>query len=141
MREDGRYQIGYVADQVGLSLRTVRYYEEVGLVRPSGRTEGGFRLYTDDDVARLQLVKQLKPLEFSLEELGDLLDVRDRLDHDGADDDERGELTQRLAGYVEVAEQRCDELRTQLATVEDVTQRLRQQIRAHRRRRSRAAGR
>jgi DNA-binding transcriptional MerR regulator len=140
MREDGRYQIGYVADRVGLSLRTVRYYEEVGLVEPSGRTEGGFRLYTDDDIARLELVKQLKPLDFSLEELRELLDVRDRLERDDLSDDERTGLVERLAGYVQVAEQRCEQLREQLAAVEHVTQQLRRQIRAGRRRRSRTGG-
>ena len=59
-------QIGEVAEQVGLSLRTIRYYEEVGLVTPSSRTSGGFRLYTETEVARLRLVKRMKPLEFSL---------------------------------------------------------------------------
>lgn len=66
-------QIGEVAEQVGLSLRTVRYYEEVGLVTPSSRTEGGFRLYSDDDVSRLALVKRMKPLGLTLEEMGELV--------------------------------------------------------------------
>lgn len=48
-------QIGEVADRTGLSLRTLRYYEEVGQVRPSTRTSGGFRLYSETDVARLLL--------------------------------------------------------------------------------------
>ena len=43
-------QIGEVAERTGLSLRTIRYYEEVGLLSPSGRTAGGFRLYADSDV-------------------------------------------------------------------------------------------
>jgi DNA-binding transcriptional MerR regulator len=42
------HQIGAVANAVGLSLRTIRYYEEVEVVPPSGRTAGGFRLYTDE---------------------------------------------------------------------------------------------
>lgn len=68
-------QIGEVAERTGLSLRTIRYYGEVGLVTPSSRTEGGFRLYTEDDVARLELVKAMKPLGYSLEEMGEVLDV------------------------------------------------------------------
>lgn len=52
------HQIGEVAEAVGLSLRTIRYYEEVGVVPPWGRTAGGFRLYTDDDIERLRLVKR-----------------------------------------------------------------------------------
>lgn len=62
-------QIGEVAEQVGLSLRTVRYYEEVGLVTPVGRSSGGFRIYDDSAVKRLELVRDLKPLGFSLEEI------------------------------------------------------------------------
>ena len=57
MRSDGQlHQIGTVAERVGLSLRTIRHYEEVGLVVPSGRSAGGFRLYTDGDVERLEQV-------------------------------------------------------------------------------------
>lgn len=76
-------QIGEVAEQVGLSLRTVRYYEEVGLVSPSARSEGGFRLYSDEDVSKLALVKRMKPLGLTLEEMGELV----RLIEDGSQAD------------------------------------------------------
>ncbi len=72
--------IGEVAERVGLSLRTIRYYEEIGLIAPSARSQGGFRLYLEADVARLQLVKDMKPLGFSLDEMRDLLGVLDKLD-------------------------------------------------------------
>lgn len=68
-------QIGEVAERVGLSLRTVRYYEEVGLVTPVERSTGGFRIYDQDAVARLMLVRDLKPLGFSLEEIRDIADM------------------------------------------------------------------
>ena len=73
-------QIGDVAERTGLSLRTIRWYEEVGLVPPSARTSGGFRLYTDADIERLELVKRMKPLDFTLEEMRDLLTTVDQLD-------------------------------------------------------------
>lgn len=130
----GMYQIGEVAGRVGLSLRTVRYYGEVGLVVPSGRTQGGFRLYTDDDIARLALIKQLKPLDFSLEELRDLLETRSRLLNEATDDATRGQLTERLAAYAQVAEQRCTILREQLAAVEAVTRTLQREVRDQRQR-------
>lgn len=57
-------QIGEVAERTGLSLRTIRYYEEVGLITPSARSQGGFRLYTEEDIARLGVVKAMKPLDF-----------------------------------------------------------------------------
>lgn len=68
-------QIGEVAERVGLSLRTVRYYEEVGLVVPVSRTPGGFRLYDEEAVERLALVRDLKPLGFSLEEIREIVAV------------------------------------------------------------------
>jgi DNA-binding transcriptional MerR regulator len=71
--EEHHVQIGDVAERVGLSLRTIRYYEEIGLVVPSGRTDGGFRLYREEDIERLQLVKALKPLGMPLEDLQELL--------------------------------------------------------------------
>ncbi len=61
------HQIGEVAERVGLSLRTVRYYEEMGLIPPQQRTGGGFRLYTDENIERLLLIKQMKPLGFSVQ--------------------------------------------------------------------------
>ena len=80
---DEHHQIGAVAERLDLSLRTIRYYEEIGLVTPSGRTEGGFRLYTDADVERLRLVKALKPVGMSLDMLGELTECVDVL-RDGA---------------------------------------------------------
>lgn len=67
------FQIGEVAERVGLSIRTIRYYEEIELVVPSGRTEGGFRLYGEDDIRRLELAKALKPTGLSLEDLVDFV--------------------------------------------------------------------
>lgn len=72
-------QIGDVAERTGLSLRTVRHYEEVGLLPAAERSPGGFRLYTDDAVERLLLVKQMKPLEFTLDQMRELLDALDEL--------------------------------------------------------------
>lgn len=65
--------IGAVAERTGLSLRTLRHYDEVGLVTPSGRTDGGFRLYSTVDVDRLLLIRRMKPLGFTLEEMAALL--------------------------------------------------------------------
>ena len=125
------HQIGQVSGRVGLSLRTVRYYEEVGLVVPSGRTEGGFRLYTDDDIQRLALIKQLKPLDFTLDELRTLLELRDRLTEE--DNPElRATLAGRLDAYADSAARRCDQLREQLAQVEAVTTTLRRDVQSAR---------
>ena len=66
-------KIGEVAERTGLSLRTIRHYDETGLVVPSARTVGGFRMYTEVEVARLLVIKRMKPLGYSLEEMADLL--------------------------------------------------------------------
>lgn len=101
------HQIGEVADAVGLSLRTIRYYEETGLVPPSGRSTGGFRLYTDADIERLRLVKHMKPLELTIDEMRDLLTTRDRLADPATPKRERPSLVDRLSMFAELAEERC----------------------------------
>jgi DNA-binding transcriptional MerR regulator len=67
-------QIGAVAERTELSIRTLRHYDEVGLVTPSARSSGGYRLYTEQDVARLHTIRRMKPLGFTLEEMRQLLD-------------------------------------------------------------------
>ncbi len=124
--ESVMHQIGEVAEAVGLSLRTIRYYEEVGVAPPSGRTAGGFRLYTDDDIDRLRLVKQLKPLDFSLDEMCDLLHTRDRLVHVGVGE-EREQLIERLGMYAAIARTRCEALRAQLESAESIAGTLRRE--------------
>ncbi|MAG35837.1 MAG: hypothetical protein CL878_06300 [Dehalococcoidia bacterium] len=58
----GFRQIGEVADELGLTQRTLRYYESRGLLNPAGRLDGGFRLYSDADVYRLERILELKRL-------------------------------------------------------------------------------
>ncbi len=111
-------QIGEVAERTSLSLRTIRYYEEVDLVPPSARSQGGFRLYTDADVERLMLVKRMKPLEFSLDEMRDLLEVLDALATPEITAEYRKDLLDRLSLYREVADSRIERLRAQLDSAE-----------------------
>ncbi len=66
--------IGEVAQRTELSLRTLRHYDEIGLVRPSGRSDGGFRLYAEQDVERLLVIRRMKPLGFSLEEMATVME-------------------------------------------------------------------
>jgi DNA-binding transcriptional MerR regulator len=114
-------QIGEVAERTGLSLRTIRYYEEVGIVAPSARSTGGFRLYTDADVARLQVIKRMKPLDFSLDQMRDLLSIIDRLgaDRPALAKSEKTTMAARLREYQDAVAQRCEALRRQLDIAED----------------------
>lgn len=121
-------QIGEVAEQTSLSLRTIRYYEEMGLVTPSARTSGGFRLYTESDVARLRLVRRMKPLEFSLEEMRQVLDVLDALEAADPAGPEHDGLVDRLVGYRQAADARVTALREQLEVAEGFAADLRREI-------------
>ena len=79
--------IGQLAERSDMSLRTIRHYDETGLLRPSGRTEGGFRLYTERDLERLLVIRRMKPLGYSLEEMGEVLAIVDALRTAQAADD------------------------------------------------------
>jgi DNA-binding transcriptional MerR regulator len=113
------YQIGEVARRVRLSLRTLRYWEEVGLIVPSGRTEGGFRVYSEDDVARVLLVRQMKAADLSIEELKGLLEVVDLLKRRDVAESDRGEASKMLVDYLVRIRQRCEILRVRIDQAED----------------------
>ena len=66
------YRIGEVAAKVGLTERTIRYYEERGLLESVKRLDGGQRVYTDDDLRRLKFITKLKVLGLSLAEMQEL---------------------------------------------------------------------
>ncbi|XUZ97966.1 MerR family transcriptional regulator [Streptomyces araujoniae] len=118
--DDQHMQIGEVAARTELSLRTIRHYEETGLVTPSARSQGGFRLYTETDVARLMVIRRMKPLGFTLDQMRDLLNATDRLDGDDAlDDGEREALLERVRTYRQAAAEQVEKLRIQLERAEE----------------------
>jgi DNA-binding transcriptional MerR regulator len=116
---EGLMRIGEVAERVGLSIVTIRHYDEVGLVVPSARSQGGFRLYTETDIDRLILIRRMKPLGFTLEQMADLLAVYDALSGRTPAPTTREELLARLASYREDAAERCNKLRQQVSYAED----------------------
>lgn len=75
MEESRLYQIGELATLVGLTTRTIRYYEEIGLLNSVKRVEGGKRIYTDKDCQRLKFIKRLKELGLTLAEMQELEDI------------------------------------------------------------------
>ncbi|HEV8190306.1 MAG TPA: MerR family transcriptional regulator [Ktedonobacterales bacterium] len=77
------YRIEQVAERTGLTRRTLRYYEEIGLLPPPRRTEGNYRLYSEEDLAYIERIHQMKSaLGLSLKEVEEFL----------AEDDERRAL-------------------------------------------------
>ena len=77
MEDDGMryYKIGQLANLVAVSPRTIRYYEEIGLLNSTRRLEGGKRVYTDQDYQRLKFIKRLKHLGLTLAEMHELEDI------------------------------------------------------------------
>lgn len=117
-------RIQEVAAEVGLTARSIRYYEEVGLLEPAARSEGAYRLYDADDIERLRFIKGLRDdAGFSLAEIGQLLEdetararigARFRESHDA---DERRRL---LHDGIERIDRQVDTLRRKIARIEEM---------------------
>ena len=67
------YRVGEVAARTGVSIRTLHHYDDVDLLRPSGHTEAGYRLYSDEDLLTLQQILTLRYLGFELQQIRELL--------------------------------------------------------------------
>lgn len=75
---ENQLNIGELAQQVGVTPSMVRYYEEIGLLPVAARAENGYRVYNQEDVERLHFVQRAKALDFSLEEIKEILGLRER---------------------------------------------------------------
>ena len=73
-------RIGAVAKLSGLPIKTIRYYDELGLLKTFGRTESGYRLFNSDVLSRLRFIKRAQGLGLSLLEIKEFLDVHDQGD-------------------------------------------------------------
>jgi MerR family transcriptional regulator, repressor of the yfmOP operon len=69
------FKIGELAHLVEMSPRTIRYYEEIGLLHPGKRGEGGKRVFTENDLQRLKFIKRLKHLGLTLSEMSELANI------------------------------------------------------------------
>lgn len=116
--------IGEVAARTDLSLRSLRHWHEVGLLVPSGRTDGGFRLYTETDVEKILVIRRMKPLGFSLEEMKDAMRALESLRERPDDADARAHLT----AVADEARERRTRLATQLAMADEFIDLLDQEM-------------
>lgn len=71
------FQVGEVARQLGLNPQTLYFYERIGLIPPPQRTEAGYRLFSPRDLERLEFITRAKTLGLSLEEIKDILTLKD----------------------------------------------------------------
>ena len=121
MSPEGGLRSGEVAEQAGVNIQTLRYYERRGLLAEPVRTNGGHRLYPPDTVALLTVIKAAQRLGFTLDEVADLLDAGRRrhptpdlrqraLDKIAEVDARIADLTAIRATLTEVVDARCDSL-------------------------------
>ena len=110
------YRIEEVAERTGFTKRTLRYYEEMGLITPAGRSEGNYRLYSEDDVARLQRIRRLKNvLGIPLSAIKRMAEVEEALDSLGTELQGPLEPEQHQAALLQARE----EIERQIATIDD----------------------
>ena len=111
VRERVQHRIGDVTRLTGLSADTLRYYEKIKLLRPVSRAASGVRVYDERDLSRLRFIQRAKAMNFSLDEIARLLEMREDPQH--ARDDVR-ELTHRKLEEVENHMEELDTLRKEL---------------------------
>lgn len=107
-------RIGELALRFGLNPKTIRYYEEIGLLPRAGRSESGYRRYDERDVERLGFIRRAKTLGLSLDEIRDILSAQ------GAGEPPCGQMLDLIDLKIDAIDQRIAELatfRTELATL------------------------
>jgi MerR family mercuric resistance operon transcriptional regulator len=96
MESSRTYRIGEIAQQTGVSVETLRYYEKRRLLNAPPRTEGGFRLYSDDAVQQVKFIKQAQSLGLTLDDVQQLFAGRQRRPHAASCRRVRDLLTRRI---------------------------------------------
>ncbi len=113
------YRIGEVTGLTNLSADTLRYYEKIGLLPPVQRTASGLRVYDERDLSRLRFIQRSQKMNFSLHEIGTLLDMREDPQHAR---DEVRQLTLHKLSDVEQRLQELTTLRTELQLLVNLCQ-------------------
>ena len=106
-------QIKELAERTNLSNSTIRYYESVGLLPPPRRRTNGYRDYREADVERVRFVAGARALDFSLDDIGEILDLRDRREAP-------------CRTVLDLLQQRADEIRERIAVLQRIEEELRQ---------------
>ncbi len=106
------YSVGELASMAGVSVRTLHHYDRIGLLRPTSRTDAGYRRYGEEEALRLQQILFYKELDLSLEEIGEILD------------DPHFDLVRALHQHRTLLQQRARRLARLLETVDRTLHRL-----------------
>ncbi len=103
--DEAYLQIGEVAGRTKVTQRTLRFYEEKGLLKPPTRMEGGFRLYSEEDITRVEQIKELQQLlGFALAEIKEMIDAEEVLKQLRAEYRPEAALPQKKAQIVRAIE-------------------------------------
>jgi len=131
-RDEAYLQIGEVADRTGVTQRTLRFYEERGLLKPPTRMEGGFRLYSEDDVARVEQIKRLQSLlGLTLAEIKDMVEaeeVREELNATYRPDRPVEERIERVQRRIEVTRRQHDIISAKLTAMLEMKKDLEEKL-------------
>lgn len=109
-----RYKIGEIVALTALSLRTIRYYEEIGLIS-SKRTAGGQRYYSDESIVYLKRITELKNLGFSLDEIKRIINLKSE---DESGNKSRDELLRQYRARYSKESERLENLKAHVAELE-----------------------
>lgn len=108
-------QIGKLADQAGVNVQTVRFYERQGLLNTPQRKDSGYRIYSEEDLKRLCFIRHAKSLGFLLKEISEILQMR-----------ESGECP--CSGVLDMAERHLDEIELQIQQLTRFQDKLRRAV-------------
>lgn len=125
-------QIGEVADRTGVTQRTLRFYEERGLLRPPSRMDGGFRLYSENDVARVEQIKRMQTLlGLTLAEIKDMVEaeeVREELNATYRPGRPVEERIERIGKRIEITQRQHDIISTKLDAMVEMRKDLEEKL-------------
>ena len=125
-------QIGEVAERTGVTQRTLRFYEEKGLLKPPTRMEGGFRLYSEMDIQRLEQIKRLKRLlGFPLAEIKEMVDAEEvklQLRADYRPEAAPSQKKAQLLKAIEVTERQYDLIRQKVSDLAEMQSKLEERL-------------
>lgn len=100
------FQIGELSERTGVPSKTIRYYEDIGLLSPANRGDNRYRLYDQKDTERLRFIRSARALDFTLQEIAQILAARDR------NEPPCGHVIELIQSHLDEVERRIQELET-----------------------------
>lgn len=132
LNEEAYLQIGEVAERTGVTQRTLRFYEEKGLLTPPSRLDGGFRLYSEDDVRRVEQIKRLQNLlGLALADIKEMVEaeaVKSQIRAEYRRDADVSERKAKLARAIAVTERQVAIIDHKLAALHEMKSDLEQKL-------------